>query len=230
MIKKLTGIVVLCVCFFNGFSQKKNAIQLSFKPVYGSNPLVIEDSIYALYETNTIKFEILKFYVSNIQLFNDGKLVWKEPYSFHLYDISDSINKMIQLKRIKDLKFNQIQFNLGIDSLTNVSGAMGGDLDPTKGMYWTWQSGYVNFKLEGSSSLVTNPKKEFQFHLGGYQAPFNTLQTVSLNVDSNDKIDIEFDVKRFLKNVDLSKLDHIMSPNKEAILLSQALVKCFSIR
>jgi hypothetical protein len=37
------------------------------------------------------------------------------------------------------LKYDQIQFQLGIDSLTNVSGAMGGDLDPTKGMYWTWQ-------------------------------------------------------------------------------------------
>jgi len=228
--KKLTGIVVLCICFFNGFSQKNQVIQLRFKPIYGNKPLVIEDSIYVLDNSHTIRFETLKFYISNLQLLNNGKLVWKEAKIFHLYDIADSLNKIVQLKTLKNLNFNQIRFNLGIDSLTNVSGAMGGDLDPTKGMYWTWQSGYVNFKLEGSSTLCLNPKKEFQYHLGGYQAPFNTLQIVSLNVNSTEKIEVEFDVQQFINNIDLSKQDHIMSPNKEAVFLSQSLVKCFSIK
>lgn len=190
----------------------------------------MEDSVYVLNEISTIKFETIKFYISNVQLLYNGKLVWSESNSFHLYDVADSLSEMIQLKRLNGFKFNQIRFDLGVDSLTNVSGAMGGDLDPTKGMYWTWQSGYINFKMEGSSNICTNAKKEFQFHLGGYQAPFNTLQTVCLNVNSNEKIEIEFDVKQFLKGIELSKQDHLMSPGKDAVLLSQALVKCFSIR
>ena len=76
----------------------------------------------------------------------------------------------------EDTEFDAIQFNLGIDSLTNVSGALGGDLDPTKGMYWTWQNGYVNFKLQGTSDLCNNPKNEFEFHLGGYLKPFNNYE------------------------------------------------------
>lgn len=181
-------------------------------------------------KTNSVKFETLKFYISNLQFLQDDKFVWKETNSFHLYDFGDSLHQIIQLKVSKGLKFNQVSFNLGIDSLTNVSGAFGGDLDPTKGMYWTWQSGYINFKLEGTSSMCSNPKKEFQFHLGGYQAPFNTLQSVCLKVNSKQKININLDVLQLMKSIDLSKQDHLMSPNKEAVLLSQSLVKCFSIK
>ena len=58
---------------------------------------------------------------------------------------------------------------------------MGGDLDPTKGMYWAWQSGYINFKMEGSCSQCLATKNNFEFHLGGYQQPFYAMQTIELN-------------------------------------------------
>ena len=62
-----------------------------------------------------------------------------------------------------NIPFSKLKFQLGIDSLTNVSGAMGGDLDPTKGMYWTWQSGYINMKIEGKSNSCKTRKNQFQF-------------------------------------------------------------------
>ena len=82
-------------------------------------------------------------------------------------------------------RHDKIKFNLGIDSLTNVSGVMGGDLDPTKGMYWTWQSGYINFKMEGSSAVCPTRNHEFQFHIGGYQDPFYAMQTLELEVKNS---------------------------------------------
>ena len=60
----------------------------------------------------------------------------------------------------------RIYFQIGIDSLTNVSGDLDGDLDPALGMYWAWNSGYINMKLEGKSSSCKSVKKEFQFHIG----------------------------------------------------------------
>jgi len=129
-----------------------------------------------------------------------------------------------------NLKFTKIKFNLGIDSITNVSGAMGGDLDPTKGMYWTWQSGYINLKLEGKSKLCKTRNNEFQFHLGGYQNGDNALQTIILNVSENKEIDILIDIEQFVAAIDLSEQNQIMSPGKKAVLLSEKFSKIFSIQ
>lgn len=219
---------MICFCFHLVHGQKNKELTFTFKPLIAANDLLLSDTIYLFDKANTMKIETLKYYISHVQLFEDGKLVFTEKNSYHLYDISDSTHHSFKLNIPSALKFNILRFNLGIDSITTVSGAMGGDLDPTKGMYWTWQSGYINFKIEGTSNLCSNPKKEFQFHLGGYQAPFNTLQYVSLKVSSTDNIEIKLDVHQFMKNIDLAKQDHLMSPNKEAVLLSELLIKCFS--
>ena len=118
---------------------------------------------------------------------------------------------------------------MGIDSLTNVSGAIGGDLDPTKGMYWTWQSGYINLKLEGKSNLCPSSKKDFQFHLGGYQAPFNGLQQVSFPSQKEQKIELKVNLLTFLQNINVAKESHIMSPNQAAVLMAQQWAKAFEI-
>ncbi len=190
----------------------------------------MNDSTYSLDNGNTVQFETLKFYISKVELFQNDLLVWESKNNFYLVDASDIKTRTIQLTISDKLVYNNLKFNLGVDSITNVSGAMGGDLDPTKGMYWTWQSGYINFKLEGKSNLSQHPKKEFQFHLGGYQYPFNTLKKVSLNVTKKKKITILFDVEQFIKYTDLAKKDHIMSPTTDAIKLSEFATTSFRIQ
>ena len=122
-----------------------------------------------------------------------------------------------------------IKFNIGIDSITNYGGAMGGDLDPTKGMYWTWQNGYINFKLEGKSNLIGANNNEFTFHLGGYQNTFSTLQTLQFPVQYLSGIQINIAIDKLINEIDLSKQNHIMSPSKEAVILSNKLPAIFSI-
>lgn len=128
-----------------------------------------------------------------------------------------------------DVVYDTIKFHLGIDSLTNVSGAVGGDLDPTKGMYWSWQSGYINFKLEGNSPLCNTRNHEFQFHLGGYSAPFASMQTVYLPLTAKQKANILFDVQKLLSAIDLSVQQSIMIPGGDAVALSRLVASSFSI-
>lgn len=228
--KHLSGVLIMCLFFHLGFGQKNRPINVSFDPIISGSNLLLRDTIYLFDKANTIKIETLKFYISYVQLFEDEKLVYTEKESYHLYDFSDSTHHSFNLKTPTTIKFNSIKFNLGIDSITNVSGAMGKDLDPTKGMYWTWQSGYINFKLEGTSNLCTNPKKEFQYHLGGYMKPFYCIQTVSLNASQKSTIHILLDLNQIIKAIDLSKQDHMMSPTAEAVKLSEVVSKCFSIK
>ena len=102
------------------------------------------------------------------------------------------------LKLPPDLTYDQLAFDIGIDSITNVSGAMGGDLDPTKGMYWTWQSGYINFKLEGTSPDCPARKNEFQFHLGGYAYPNASVQKIALTATGQGNINVQMNLDMFL--------------------------------
>jgi hypothetical protein len=168
-----------------------------------------------------MKIETFRFYISNISLLKDEKTVWREEYSYHLVDASVERSMKINLQLSGKTEFDKIQFDLGIDSLTNVSGVMGGDLDPTKGMYWAWQSGYINFKLEGTNPGCQTRNNSFQYHLGGYLPPYASVQTVQLNVAESDILNIRVDIASFLEKIDCSNIHSVMSPGEKAVELSQ---------
>ncbi len=224
---------LIFVCFFaNAFdvlkAQTVNNYRLFFHPTFNGRALHLEDSFYKISSTDSIRFNQCRFYISGIQLFNNKRLVYKEEQSFHLVDAAEDASMRLMLTAPKDISFNQIKFNIGIDSTTNVSGAMGGDLDPTKGMYWTWQSGYINVKLEGQSNLCKTRNNEFEFHLGGY-APYPTCQSIVLDVKQKENILIEVDISKFISSINLAEQHHLMTPGKEAAVLSEKFIKAFSI-
>jgi len=170
---------------------------------------------------DAITIDNLKFYLTNFSLVKSGETVWKETNSYHLIDISKPSSLSFNLATKID--FDEIHFSLGTDSLTNISGAMGGDLDPTKGMYWAWNSGYINFKLEGKSKSTS-----LEFHLGGYAPPYQTVQKIKLKTTKND-LTIFLNVSEFLNQIDLTKQHKIMSPGKEAQRLSKILSTLFYV-
>lgn len=224
---KLVRYIVI-ICLLKGvllFSQSTSHI--TFNTSFGSTKLSI-DSTYHLNAKDSISITALRFYISNIELINKSTSVWKDSSLFHLMDAFNP--STLSLKIPSNVTFTKIKFNIGIDSTTNVSGAMGGDLDPTKGMYWTWQSGYINFKLEGTSNLCKTRHNEFQFHLGGYQNPFNSLQTVFIETNSKATIDINLDVQKIFQQIDMTQQHHIMSPGQEAMDFSEKVVNSLSIK
>lgn len=177
---------------------------------------------------DTINIEKLKFYVSNIALYQNDQLVKPINKAFHLVDLEDSTSLGLDSKINTGLVFNQIKFTLGIDSVTQISGALGGDLDPTKGMYWTWQSGYINFKLEGTASNCPSRNHHFQYHLGGYQYPFACWQDIVLIVPSAKTICIKLPIDEFLAFVQPQKNYEIMSPSNKTVEYANYLSTLFS--
>ncbi len=212
-----------------GVSFSQVSYVLNFHPCYDKVALKLDNSFYKLGSGDSIQIDQLKFYVSGIEFLNNDKIVWKEKKSFHLLDAYQR-RLTVSLKTPPNLAFDKVKFNVGIDSTTNVSGALGGDLDPTKAMYWNWQNGYINFKLEGRSNLCKTRNNEFVFHLGGYQYPFGTLQTVILPAATKQKTDIVIDVNKIITGINLSEKNLIMSPCNEAVLLSEKLSKAFSLQ
>ena len=105
----------------------------------------------------------------------------------------------------------------------------GGDLDPMRGMYCTRQSSYLNFKLEGKSPLYNTRHHVFEFNIGGYHYPFNTLQQVFLPTYKTDKgIDEFILVKILLSTFNRAKANQIMTPGKDSLWISEEVKKNFS--
>ena len=141
----------------NLWAQAKTEMLIEVRPVFGAEELQLEKASYEL-NGEVVQFTTLKLYLTNFQLLAEGEVVWKERKSYHLLNLESPSSMQLVLNVPSKLVFDQIQFDLGTDSLTNVSGAFGGDLDPVKGMYWTWNSGYINFKLEGTYPLCPHPQ------------------------------------------------------------------------
>jgi hypothetical protein len=211
------------------FAQSTKKITIHYTPIFGTSPFKLIDTAYTLNNGDSIRFTTLKFYISSLELINNNTTVFKERNSFHLIDKSEKNSSSYSLFVPKALTFTSIRFNIGIDSAINIAGALGGDLDPLKGMYWTWQNGYINWKIEGTSPRVPIKNHSFQFHLGGYQFPFNSIQKVQLPINNQKSIDIVFDIKMLMDTLPLATQFRIMSPTAEAVLLSKYLSKICSV-
>lgn len=224
--KKSRLLILLFVLQIGWISaQNEKAIQVSFLPLFDGSTILLDNAFYKLDSGDSVQFQTVKFYVSDIQLLKGEMLVWKEPVSFHLVDIENPKSCLISLNVNTNLDFNQIRFRLGIDSMTNSSGAMAGDLDPTKGMYWTWDNGYINAKIEGKSNRCPTRNHEFQLHVGGFRKAVNTDRNVTLSLADSAKIRILLDLKPVLNSIDLAKTHHIMSAGKWGVLLADALAQ-----
>lgn len=219
--------LVIIISFLSGSKLCAQEVSVQFKALLDNQDLSLSDAGFDGDSKNNLQVSVLKFYCSKFQFWQDEKLIGAETNSYHLVDCSSEKSSEILIKSKLTSHFNRVTFQLGIDSATNVSGAMGGALDPGNGMYWTWQSGYINFKMEGKHPLSTSTQKEFQLHIGGYQYPFKTIQKVDLKVISEEKIIIYIDVATIINKMDWAKKSNIMSPCPEAVRLSRIIAESF---
>lgn len=223
---------VLSFLFFRVASAQteKDSVTIQVNLRYKNQPLQLNQAYISKTDTSTIS--VLKFYLSSFEIqYKDGTSSF-EKNSYHLVDASDIKSQQIRLSTQVSKEISTIKFNIGVDSTASVSGALAGDLDPSNGMYWAWQSGYINFKLEGTSNRCPTRKNKFQFHLGGYVAPLYAMREVELPFNRkivNNEMALIIDVAPFFNAIDLAQTNTIMIPSEKAMLLSDLTVQLFTV-
>ena len=230
MKKNIVIVVVFalaCLSFQIKMNKKDVLVMLHFN--FQNEPLVLTDKKYVTKTNDTVTITKMKFYLSNIVLQLEDGSEYKESNSIHLVDAETLSSLGFILKNVPDIKIKKIRFYIGIDSLTSVSEKFDGDLDPSLGMYWAWNTGYINMKLEGKSSSCTSVKKEFQFHIGGYLPKQNALQEIELNIERKQNINIEIELSNWLDFMSLKENNSIMIPGEKAIAMSQKYKNMFKI-
>lgn len=222
MKKVFVGIFISAlVCFSFQVKNDKKDLTVLVHLNFQKEPLVLNDRKYITKNKDTVSITKMKFYISNILLqLNDGS-EYKEKSSVHLIDAENLSSLELKLNNVPDLKINKVSFDIGIDSVRSVSDKFEGNLDPKNGMYWAWNTGYINMKLEGKSSSCTNAKKEFQFHIGGYLPKQNALQKIEWNLDEKQNINIEVELSNWLDAISLKETNSIMIPGEKAIKMAQ---------
>ncbi len=206
------------------FAQGRQEIAFKIVPTFNARPVDFEHTYYHLTQSDSVMLDVFKCYISNLVFYSAGRAVYTEPNSFHLLEAGGANNMQFSIAAGSRFSYDEVGFDLGIDSTTNVSGTLGGDLDPTKGMYWSWQSGYINLKLEGKSNLCKTRNHEFQFHLGGYSNETKAIAPVRVKVTAGPIV-LGIALDKFLSNVDLATNNSIMIPGAAAASLAHKIAQ-----
>jgi len=161
-----------------GNPTETGALHLQFTNVAGTQPLALNTTITnAFGESLTVtKY---KYYVTNIALTDEREIRRLVPDTYFLVDESKAASKNISIN-VPAGNYKAISFMLGVDSTRNVSGAQTGALDPLNDMFWTWNSGYIMAKLEGTSPQSTQINNTVEFHIGGFKGEHSALRTITL--------------------------------------------------
>lgn len=163
-------------------------LRLNMIPVFGDSLLELGTEAYVTANGDTLTVDMFKFYVSNVVLTDAGGHTHAVPESYFLVNAADPSSQMITLNDIPGGHYTSITFLIGVDSARNVSGTQTGALDPAYGMFWTWSTGYIMAKLEGTSPQSTASMNDVTYHVGGFSGPYSGLRTVTIPLTTNASV------------------------------------------
>lgn len=159
----------------------KGSITLEFDNVVGSQNLQLNGpQTYTNANGDQFNVTLLNYYISNIKLKKSDGSTYTVPQDSSYFLVKES-NKASQLLKINNVPagdYTEVTFTVGVDSTRNTMdlSKRTGILDPANNsgddnMYWSWNSGYIFFKIEGLSPQATADaagNKKFRYHIGGY--------------------------------------------------------------
>jgi hypothetical protein len=164
------------------------------------------------------------------------QIIGRDSVSYRLIDFkkSNSLNFGIQSN---SGHASYVRLTLGVDSTTNAAGVHCCALDPANGMYWSWQSGYIQFKLEGKEK----DGNALNLHLGGFSNEHMSSITTEMPIHRlvsngpvlppnmrSQNLSISLSLDSFLELVHATKEYSLMSPNSHVHEYMRALGSSFS--
>ena len=216
----------------------KGKVHINFTFTANQKPLCLKDSLYENEWGEIYSVSKIKYYVSSF-MFDQQKLsLTKEKY--RLISTDKKIN-MVEFDQVPSGSYSKIRFTIGIDSIDNCQGAQKGVLDPINDMFWTWNSGYVFFKLEGMSNRSNSDLNRIEYHIGGYKKRNATIRNIELITTTpieiiagktTDKI-IELNLDNLWDNtsrLSIQKLAVCVSPGEDACRIADQFIRLFSIK
>ncbi len=222
-------------------STPTGSLQLEFEAMAGDSDLLFSTKTYTNQAGNTFNITMFRYYISNVKITKNDNTVWAEPNSYHLVDHTDASTTAIKIQGVPYSDYKAIEFMIGVDSASNVSGAQSGDLDPAKGMFWSWNSGYIMAKMEGTSPQSSATDHKLTVHVGGFSGTNSVLKVIAPSFNGSmatvtsavtPKIRIKSDMMQWFQSpnsINFSTLNTVHMPGTDAKKISDNYADMFSI-
>lgn len=193
--------LLIASCKSDPDPNQNNTLTLSFANQVGNQALTLGSGNYKNASSESFTITTFNYYISNISLKKADGTIYTVPQdsSYFLIRETNAASKKVVLRGIPAGEYTELKFMIGVDSLRNTMdmSRRKGVLDPGDathdgdGMYWSWNSGYIFLKLEGTSPQVAADaagNQKFRYHIGGFGGynakTFNNLRTVTLPLGS----------------------------------------------
>jgi hypothetical protein len=182
---------------------EKGTVLLEFDNVLGNQNLVLNSATYKNGNGDDYTVSMFNYFVSNVKLLKADGTEYAIPQeeSYFLIKESDVASQKITLKNVPAGDYNGVKFIIGVDSLRNTMdiSKRTGVLDPATGgagMYWSWNSGYIFVKMEGTSPQApidsASNSRKYRMHIGGYggisSKTINNIKETALKVADVAKV------------------------------------------
>jgi hypothetical protein len=231
----------------------KNTITLEFDNRVGSQNLEMGSKTYKNAMNEDFTVTTFNYFVSNIKLKKADGSELKMDDQYFLVREADPKSLTVSLKDVPAADYTSLSFMIGVDSLKSVA-----DVSLRKGvldiasygddaMYWSWNSGYIFMKFEGTSPAAparANGARLLQVHVGGYGGfsakTTNNLRTVTLPLvnmvkvrrDVSPKITVVADVLKIFDGaikISFATTNTVHSPTV-AVPIANNYVQMFSVQ
>lgn len=164
-----------------------NEMHFMFENSFGNEELVLNTGSYKNAQNEQITITEFNYWITNIKLVRTDGSEYVEPESYRLLWGNKLSSHHFHVANVPAGTYKAVKFMIGVDVPRNTTGAQTGDLDPVncKGMYWDWNTGYIQAKMEGTSEQSSAADKRIMYHIGGVQKDKETPRNVELAFSQN---------------------------------------------
>lgn len=233
-----------------------NTILFSIQHLYQGADLAYDTIAYANSSGQMVNFRTLKYFLANVKLKQQNGNWISFPNQYGLI-VPSKKQMQFKLVGVPNGVYNEIQFQIGIDSMVNHSNPMkfptsqvGKIVDQdfpndsvlrpeiNQDMHWTWNTGYIFLKLEGRYRKKDGTEMPYFFHLANDNnkllVPFSGL---NFTINNNQrKVNLTLDAYRIFNGTFKYNLeedgDFSHSTNDNGIFskLKPNLIESFSVK
>lgn len=201
---KHTLLSIFCLCLFlascandnvSPITKKVGSVIINIDNVIGNQNLKY-DTLYSIASGEKYTIKKLKYYISNIQFMKiDGSVTTlQEDGSYFLVDESNSASMILSLPQVEIGKYLAIRLMIGVDSAKSMAPLekRRGVLDMSglgQDMYWTWNQGYIFFKMEGIYTDFSGKNDDYTYHIGGFGnngSSLNNIKVITIPLGSTE--------------------------------------------
>lgn len=212
-------------------TEQKGTVSIEFEHKFGTAEFAL-NTAFTTQSSEQLTFTNVRYYISNIKLQKTDGSYWVAPDSYYLVDVSKPLSTLLSIANVPVAEYKGLSYVVGVDSTRNVSGAQTGALDPANGMFWSWNTGYIFMKFEGTSPQSTTGS--FSYHIGGFSGANSAIQqnshafgATNLQVKANatSKIHMMVDVQKIFdgehETIKVVTFNMIHMPGANAVKIAE---------